>query len=450
MGTITRTGSVTLEPIGYEDATQLTANTSYPYTNGYHDTTNTSRYAVIQANANNRDGYIYYTFDTSDIPSDATITSITAKARGRFSNSSGVTGSFQLYADTTAKGSATTISGTTSTIYDLTEGSSWTLSEAQNIRLRINTRRTSNSRNIRFYGAEITIEYSWQETTWDINSSVNQDAVVVPASASVEEGDVFELQIIPNDHTTAPTLVTDNDVDVTSLITTRTSDTGTTIISNYTDNSNFTLTNVSDAYNDSNNTNDYATLDVSGRKTGSIYFTFTSLNIPSSATILSCTAKVAIRFSRNGSSSGVNATCQMAHGTTAKGTEWEIVSSATDVARTVHSFAMDDWSVAEINDARIHIQCTNNASSTHRYLYVYGGDLEVAYDFGGTIYVYTISSVHENHNIVVEYSGGGGSDKSIYVKIGGTWIRSDRMFVKVGGTWQDTSGIKIKLGGNWL
>ena len=108
-----------LHPTGYTGATNLTSSSSYPYSNGQNSTSNTSTYAQIQASSTNTDGYIYYTFTIPTIPADATINSVTAAFRARFSNSSGVTGSAQLYTSTTAMGSSTSISGTTSTVYNI-------------------------------------------------------------------------------------------------------------------------------------------------------------------------------------------------------------------------------------------------------------------------------------------------------------------------------------------
>jgi hypothetical protein len=112
-----------LHPTGYTGATSLSSSSSYPYTNGQNPTSNTSTYAQIQASSTNTTGYIYYTFTIPTIPSGATITSVTAAFRARFSNSSGVTGSAQLYRNTTAVGRATSISGTTSTVYNIASAS---------------------------------------------------------------------------------------------------------------------------------------------------------------------------------------------------------------------------------------------------------------------------------------------------------------------------------------
>ena len=70
MGTATKT--VTLVPSSYSGLTGMSVSSSYPITNAYHDETNTSyaRFSVSQSTT----GSVYLLFDTSVIPSDATIT----------------------------------------------------------------------------------------------------------------------------------------------------------------------------------------------------------------------------------------------------------------------------------------------------------------------------------------------------------------------------------------
>lgn len=79
-------------------------------------------------------GYAYYTFDLSSIPSNATITSVACKVKAHEENASRSTCTLQLYAGSTAKGSRTTVNGTSNTIYNLTTGD-WTRSELNNLQL---------------------------------------------------------------------------------------------------------------------------------------------------------------------------------------------------------------------------------------------------------------------------------------------------------------------------
>lgn len=79
-------------------------------------------------------GYAYYTFDLSSIPSNATITSVACAVKAHEENASRSTCTLQLYAGSTAKGSKTTVNGTSNVIYDLTTGN-WTRSELDNLQL---------------------------------------------------------------------------------------------------------------------------------------------------------------------------------------------------------------------------------------------------------------------------------------------------------------------------
>lgn len=100
-------------------------------------------------------GYAYYTFDLSSIPSNATITNVSCQVKAHEENASRSTCTLQLYAGSTAKGSKTTVNGTSNAIYDLTTGN-WTRSELNNLQLVM---------AVGYYGgliagATLTIEYS--------------------------------------------------------------------------------------------------------------------------------------------------------------------------------------------------------------------------------------------------------------------------------------------------
>lgn len=440
--------SIVLNPTGYAGNSGLTAVSGYGYENGQNAASNTSNHARLRPSSANTTGYVYYTFTLPDIPSTASNITVSAVARGRLGNGSYISGTIQLYSNTTAIGNATSITGTTVTTFNISN-TDFTRSQLTNLRLRVNatTTRTGSNYHVRFYGADVTINYTVQETEYEITASVNQYATLSPTDEFVKSGDSFTLIITPTDGSSAPTSVTDNNIDVTNSLQILSGGTKIVNLSDYTGNTNFTLTDISNAYNSSSNTSNYATLDIAGGSTtGSIYFTFSDLNIPSVATILSCSASAAIQFSRNGSSSGVTASCQMYSGTTAKGSSQTITTSATDVARTVYNFTMGTWTASELNNARLYITCTNSASSTHRYIYVYGADLSVTYEIDGYIYTYTISNVQADHTIVVTYASG--PSYNIYVKQNGSWVKGT-LYVKDSNTWKEASSILVKDNGTW-
>ena len=108
--------TLTFSPTGTTGSTNISTSTSYPLSNGYNSISNTSNYARLQLSASNTstDCYIYYTFNVSGIPENATITSVACTARiYRNSRVTQNTAGIQLYSNTTAKGSAQTGFSTT-------------------------------------------------------------------------------------------------------------------------------------------------------------------------------------------------------------------------------------------------------------------------------------------------------------------------------------------------
>ena len=112
----------------------------------------------VYSSGNNVTGHAYYTFDLSDIPANATITGVACAVKAHEENASRSSFTLQLYAGSTAKGSETTVSGTSNTIYDLDCGS-WTRSELDNLQLVM---------AVGYYGgliagATLTVSYSTEE-----------------------------------------------------------------------------------------------------------------------------------------------------------------------------------------------------------------------------------------------------------------------------------------------
>lgn len=221
------TSAVTFHPTGTATGANITGSTSYPYSNGYNGTSNTSSYARLQLNANSTttDCYIYYTFSISGIPSDATIDSVSCVAR-IYANNRVTTGtstnaaSIQLYNGTTAKGSAQTGIGRSAANVTISNTGSWTVSELNNIRLRIKGRRTntSNSAYLYFYGADLTVNYSINGTEYEV-SFVNDsyDTTTDPSTTQyIMSGGEQEIKIYTPD--VDGITVKDNNVDVTNSL----------------------------------------------------------------------------------------------------------------------------------------------------------------------------------------------------------------------------------------
>ena len=114
-------------------------------------------------------GIADYTFDLSSIPSNATIKSISLQVKAHEENASRSTCTIRAYAGSTAKGSLTTVNGTSNAIYDVSV-SSWTRAELDNFVMRL---------SLGYYGgliagATLTVEYE-AAAQWSANLTGNAD-----------------------------------------------------------------------------------------------------------------------------------------------------------------------------------------------------------------------------------------------------------------------------------
>jgi hypothetical protein len=213
--------TLTFNPTGYTGTSNLTISTSNGYANGYTNTSSTT-YAQFTVSTSTT-GYTYYTFTISGIPSNATISSVSCTAKIRVSSTSRVTNTnIQLYTGTTAKGSSTTFASTSaSNIVTVNGGSSWTIAEVNNIRLRFGGTGSTSSytKAIYFYGANLSVTYSIQGTEYEIISTLSTDKVdsIDPAGQTyVVEGNDYELSIYAD--SIDDVIVEDNGVDVTNQL----------------------------------------------------------------------------------------------------------------------------------------------------------------------------------------------------------------------------------------
>ena len=150
------------------------ANSSYAsvYTGSASDGlaayNSSSRFCVYSNTGASAASYLYYNFDCSSIPSNAIISSVTCLA-GAACYSSGsyfATRDLQLCVGTTAKGTATTITGNgnTNTSHTINGGTSWSRSDLDNLKLRVriirSTSNTTTDASFSFWGATLTVNYS--------------------------------------------------------------------------------------------------------------------------------------------------------------------------------------------------------------------------------------------------------------------------------------------------
>ena len=174
----------------------MSIDSGYPIAHAYTDAASTT-YARFNLNASST-ASVYLTFDTSDIPDGATISSVTARGKARVSSSPRVTDTvMQLYSNTTAKGENRTFASTTASTQTITAGT-WTLSELRNLRLKVGGTGSSStsSKRIDFYGADVTVTYTASNVpvtgvsldkstdTVEIGSTTTLTETVAPSNAT--------------------------------------------------------------------------------------------------------------------------------------------------------------------------------------------------------------------------------------------------------------------------
>ena len=160
------TETKTLYPGAYDSgasSVQSVTNATNPVGKGSTNTT----YATINLVTGSRaTTTIYWPFDLSAIPSGAEIDSVSCKVKASVSGTNGMSSaSVQLYSGSTSKGSSTSILSTSTSAKTLSVGT-WTRSELQNCRLCLKAQRgtssTSTTRSLLFYGADLTVTYTYQ------------------------------------------------------------------------------------------------------------------------------------------------------------------------------------------------------------------------------------------------------------------------------------------------
>lgn len=126
--------------------------------------TSTSYVTINLKTGSNAETWAYYSFDTSSIPENAEIVSVACASKCYINTTTASrvgTRQVQLFTGTTAKGSASTVSTSTSAL-NMSCGT-WTRSELNNCRIRVygkrGTSNTSTTYYFRYYGSTLTIKY---------------------------------------------------------------------------------------------------------------------------------------------------------------------------------------------------------------------------------------------------------------------------------------------------
>lgn len=378
-------------------------------TNAYNASSNTTYAQISLVTGSSATTYVYFTFDFSDIPEGATINSVscTAKAYINTTNSSRITSrQIQLYSGTTAKGSAYTISNSTSA-FTMTPGS-WTRAELQNARIRLYAKRgtsnTSSTYYLRFYGATFTVNYSLQGIEYTIAATSNVSGTTVePATQDILEGGDISVFIYTNSIDDLE--ITDNDNDISGVLIQHQTPTGGTISAvpaSYTTSGSISGTRYQSTVgcgvdNPSSQTgNDYAG---SSGSTAIIYYHFNFDDIPDNATITSMTVQAYGHLESTSQSNEV-AELNTYYGTTAKGTVTEYTSTSSQT-KTIPA---GSWTVAELkDDARVGFTIGYYGGLTTGITWT----VEYSMPSTGNPYYweYQLTNINTDHVILIEEAG---------------------------------------------
>ena len=422
--------SVILIPNGYNSShsSYSSVNSSYPISNGYTDTSS-STYAYITCNTgSSASSYISYTFPSPDIPSGATITSVSASARVRVSSTSYIsTAVLQLYNNATAMGSSTSARTTTATTYTISSPGTWTTSTLENLELRYTaTRGTSNTSRaayIYFYGAAVTVNYSYSGTQYTITATSEiQDVTVSPAVQTALNGESVSFTITPNDNEPETDFtVLDNDTDVTnslieqtiggdgsvsavpgSDVTTGHARSGGAFYQSSSTSSDAWLRyaighSAESPYSTSNTSNTYSKDGTNDATTqGWMIYPFDFSSIPINATIVSVQVKC-YGATESTSETARHADISLWSGDTQKGSTQAFTSTSNS---TITLSNVGTWTREELQNARLRFGVG-----------YYGGRLlgvtwTVNYTAPiETIYTYTLSNLAADHEIVISQAG---------------------------------------------
>lgn len=411
----------TYHPTSVSGNSNLSASNSYPTSNSLTDSNSTTytRYSLSR----NTTGYTYYNFTISDIPNEATISSLTATVKIYVNSTSYVTNTrCQFYSNTTAKGSNYTFASTSnSNVVNMTNTGSWTVSELENLRLRIGGTGSNSNYNkyIYMYGATITISYTLQGTEYTITaSSTVSGATASPTTQDILEGEDATVRI------DAASLddykVTDNDVDVTANLIRHNNVSETyedTFIPSSFDSTNsvYNHNTGNDGVYSTNYINNGLTSHTSStrcalyavRTNGTIskmYYNFDCSDIPANAIINSISCQ--IKAGSQGSTYYSAYQAYLCSGTTTKTSAVSITGSNS--SPSTQTISGGTWTRSDLDNIKILFQVTANSSTDDSTWSFFGATLTVDYTVPADnpyYWTYELTNVDDDHVILIEQAG---------------------------------------------
>lgn len=434
---ISYTSAVTFIPSSYVSAGTYTF-THGAITNAYTDADSTTyNQMTLAKNRNNtRQSQMYYIFDTSavsDIPSNATIDSVTANVKYYISSTNYVTAvSIRLYAGTTAKGTAITTRPTSATKYAITAGN-WSLSELENARLYVSATHSASNTNayLYFYGADLTVNYSVNGTEYEVTINNSTTVTTEPIGTTyIFEGGEQEVKLNTTDISNITITDNGNTVNFTPEYEPITAST-TLVPNNYSAQSQSYTISGNNGYNSTANTTNYVRLRSSSTNQYYTYYFFNTSIIPDECEITSISCQIRGR-AENGTGETYIGYAQLMGETSPKGAE-VVISSQTESA-VISLISGTNWTSSDAKNIKLRLR--HPFGGSNRYVDFYGASLTINYSMpgtGGTIiyYTYTISNISTDHVISIseKSSSTGISIKDV------TWKNVTAVYKKVNGSW---------------
>lgn len=431
MGTIIQNGSITAHPSSYDTThhSYASISSSYPITQAYTDSNSTTYAQVNWKTGSNAETYVYLKFDLSAIPEGATITSVSAKAKGyvNTTNSSRVTTrQMQLATGTTLKGSALTISNSTSA-QTFSNVGTWTRAELLDAGVRFYVRRgtsnTSSTYQLRLYGADITVEYTYEETSYSITVNNSTSATVTASPDEVVAGGSSVIKV----SSVTDITITDNGVDVTNQFTQR-QDTA----------ESYSVTNISSTYGFEVNSNGYYESNNQGHSSSAAVCRI-DLHLPVAATVTFSLINYAESTYDYGLLSDVD----------------------TDLSTTASADTSDVyWSGQNHNSSSVQTVIYTVPAGDH-YIYAkyfkdnYTDDGNDSLQFKvaitldepftpGAYWGYDITNIQADHTIVVAAL----VNDHLYFKNNGSYMEAVKAYKKVNGSWVEQTDLTTVFDSN--
>ena len=436
---------------------------SYVLDNAFTDASSSTRFAPYTQTGSGVETDVYLVFDDcADIPIGATITSITCSVKcGTQGTNYYGTRTVQLYAGTTAKGDAVTMSGSNSSpqTHSLTTGS-WTAAALQQACLRFRVVRgssnTTTDATFSIYGATLTVNYTVSGYMYEINASSNVSGMTAtPATQEIFQGGEGIVRI--DGPSLNNIIVKDNNTNITNSLVQHTIETGgtkDTVLGTY--------TLVSGSFNGSaatyfsglvgagvNHTTTTSNYYSSGSGTIAVFtYALDFSDIPSNATITRLWCEVN-GHAESTSNSNEYMCVQLKSGNTELCSELNFKSIGTSNSKqTLEATTLP--TIAQLDN--LVLQCR---------LGYYGGAIN-----GATCYVtytvpssgsdyywtYTINNIAADHTVIIVTSGG--QTTIMYLKVNNTWVAANKVYKKINNTWVEQtnltsvfeSGMNYKLG----